>query len=456
VCSSDLLTVLIVLHHAAFAYLQFVGYEEVYFTQLDYMSLSTFLFHVGLAAVIIGLCAYWAFDFRRHTEKSLIDSLRIQRQLTHSKQNMAFAAEIARGNLTVAKSKEESDELGCSLIEMQEKLREAQEREKREKFMNIGLAEVSDILRKNVHSLQDLSDKVLAYLVKYLKANQGALFIADESETKNEQLTMTACYAYDKKKFLEKTIRPGQGLVGQTYLEKKTTYLKEIPQNYVAVTSGLGEATPGHLLIVPLIVNENIEGVLEVASFKEFSNDAIEFLERVGESIASMATSSKASTRTARLLEASKASEEELRATEEEMRQNNEELQAIQEELGRKEREQSSLFQAVQQSVGITELDTEGNITKINDKLAQHLGYRQEELVGKSYTELLSEKKGVKAVFQKLWNDILNNHQGNGAIQLKIKTGETSIVSVSGNYVAEHGMVILLHWIEEPDKVRAV
>jgi methyl-accepting chemotaxis protein len=449
------LTVLIVLHHAAFAYLQFVGYEEVYFTQLDYMSLSTFLFHVGLAAVIIGLCAYWAFDFRKHTEKALIDSLRIQRQLTHSKQNIAFAAEIARGNLTVAKSKEESDELGCSLIEMQEKLKEAQEREKREKFMNIGLAEVSDILRKNVHSLQDLSDKVLAYLVKYLKANQGALFIADDSETGNEQLTMTACYAYDKKKFLEKTIRPGQGLVGQTYLEKKTTYLKEVPQNYVTVTSGLGEATPGHLLIVPLIVNENIEGVLEVASFQEFSNDAIEFLERVGESIASMATSSKASTRTTRLLEASKASEEELRATEEEMRQNNEELQAIQEELGRKEREQSSLFQAVQQSVGITELDTEGNITKINDKLAQHLGYRQEVLVGKPYTELLSEKKEVKAVFQKLWNDILNDHRGNGAIQLKIKTGETSAVSVSGNYVAEHGMVVLLHWIEESAKVKA-
>lgn len=334
------ITLFIVIHHALFAYLQFTGYEEVYFTQLDYMPLRTFLFHVGLAAVIIALCAYWAFDFRQHTLGALMINLKIQDQLSHTDQNIAFATEIAKGNLEATMDWDNSDELGHSLINMQQKLKEGQQREHRERFMNVGLAEISDILRRHVDSLEELSNQVIAYLVRYLKANQGAIFIADDEENQPAQtLTMTACYAYNKKKYLNSTISVGQGLVGQTFLEKESIYLKQIPQDYINITSGLGEASPNSLLLIPLIVDETIEGVIEIASFKEFSQDDKLFLEKVGESIASIVMSTKSKVQMAQLLEASKMNEEELRNAEEETRQNMEELSATQEEMARKEKE---------------------------------------------------------------------------------------------------------------------
>src|SRR5690606_41854967 len=95
-------------------------------------------------------------------------------------------------------------------------------------------------------------------------------------------LELFGCYAYDKKRYVEKTIAPGQGLVGQTYLEKSTNYLTKIPPNYVNITSGLGEATPNCLVIVPLKFNDIVEGILEIASFKPFQQHEIEFLQKIG------------------------------------------------------------------------------------------------------------------------------------------------------------------------------
>jgi len=441
------ITLVIVAHHAAFAYLQFAGYEEVYFTQLDYMSLSTFFFHVGLAAVILGLCALWAFHFRQHTEEALLSNIKVQDQLVHSEQNMAFATEIAKGNLDAEQKREESNKLGCALIDMQEKLKDAQRREQRERFMNVGLAEIGDILRKNVNSLEDLSEKVLAHLVKYVGANQGAIFIADHDQEKNEQvLSMAACYAYDKKKFQEKAVRLGQGLVGQTFLEKKTTHLTKVPQDYVNITSGLGEATPGHLLVVPLIVNEHVEGIIELASFNDFSSDTIQFLEKVGESIASMVASSKASQHTARLLDETKTSEEELRAAEEEMRQNNEELQAIQEEISRKEQSQAALFQAVQQSIGTMEVGPDGSIVQVNDTLSRYLGYASGDLKGQAHERVIKQE----ATYAAFWQQLQVGNTNQASLQLQHKDSHTSTMAVSGNQVAGQDSIILLFWIETP------
>ncbi|MEQ9438265.1 MAG: GAF domain-containing protein [Cyclobacteriaceae bacterium] len=451
------LTISIVVHHAAFAYLQYIGYEEAYFTQLDYMSLSTFLFHVGLAAVILALCAYWAFDFHKRTVRSLLTNLKLQDQLSHTDQNIAFAAEIAKGDLSSNKDREEVDELGRSLIDMQEKLRDAKQREQREKFMNVGLAEISDILRKHVHSLEELSDHVITYLVKYLNANQGALFIANDIEDSNgeQTLTMTACYAYEKKKFLEKTIQAGQGLVGQTYLEKKSVHLTQLPQNYVSITSGLGETTPKSLLLVPLIVNETIEGVLEIASFYKFSEDAVAFLEKVGESIASMIASSKSSLSMSRLLEDAKSNTEELRATEEEIRQNNEELQAIQEEMARKEREQAAFLQAIQQSIGMVELNMSGQIEQINHILRQQLGYKQNELVGKPHTVLLGDGQTKGADYKSFWADITQGKLSQILLELRSKQGDTHTLAVSGNPMEDQQKIMLLCWLGTTPKVMA-
>ena len=144
-----------------------------------------------------------------------------------------------------------------------------------------------------------------------------------------------AAFAFDREKFIKKHVELGEGLVGTCALEKQTIYLTEIPQNYVQITSGLGGANPNSLLLVPLQIENDVLGVIEMASFSKFEKYKIEFVEKVAESIATTLKSVRVNTQTSELLERSQQQAEEMAAQEEEMRQNMEELQATQEESTR-------------------------------------------------------------------------------------------------------------------------
>ncbi len=209
-------------------------------------------------------------------------------------------------------------------------LEEAQTEEKRRQWVNEGLNQILQAIRQ-VENHESIFDELIVTTVKYLKANQGGLFVVDRHE-EDTHIRLATCYAYERKKFVTKTIAPGEGLIGQVFLEKQYTYLTDIPANYVRITSGLGEATPTALLIVPLIINEVVEGILEIASFQKFAEHEIEFLEKAGEVIASYIQSQRMMLETQQLLQQAREQSEELQATEEEMRQNMEEMQATHEQ----------------------------------------------------------------------------------------------------------------------------
>ena len=330
------LILLVVIHHGTFAYLQYSGMREIYFTQLDYMDLQAFLFHGGLAAIISGICGYWAYDLEKRTVQEALKTLLMQRQLSNMKNNIQFANEISKGNLSVDhKLLDDSDELGKSLLAMRKSLVESSQREQEEKYVTIGITKVGDIIRKNSDNVKNLADDFISGIVKYLGINQGGLFLHEE-EGSDEYLSLVACYAFERKKFLTKRIEIGQGLVGQCFLEKDIIYMTKVPDEYVHITSGLGEANPGCIMMMPLMTNETIVGVLELAAFKPFTNAQIELVKRAAENIASSIVSSRITERVKRLLEESQQQAEEMKAQEEEMRQNMEELQATQEEMARK------------------------------------------------------------------------------------------------------------------------
>jgi GAF domain-containing protein len=201
-----------------------------------------------------------------------------------------------------------------------------------------GLAEIGQILQANEDDMQIVYDRLISTVVTFMKVNQGGLYLVQDDEEK-VIIELKSCYAYDRKKFVEKLIEPGQGLIGQCYLEQEQILLKEVPTGYVTITSGLGESSPSSVLIVPLTLNDKVEAIIEVASFGQFESHHIDFLNQLGEGVASKVSTIKIDQRTKILLENSQTQGEELRAQEEEMRQNMEELQATQEEMSRKEQE---------------------------------------------------------------------------------------------------------------------
>ena len=234
-----------------------------------------------------------------------------------------------------ANSQQQAAATEQAMKENLEQLQVAQEEEKKRQWTNEGLTQVAQLVREH-NDLSALADKLLSSTIKYIGANQGGLFIVHRG-AEETTLGLAAAYAYERKKFIEKQIKPGEGLVGQAYLEQKCIYLKKVPERYVNITSGLGSAPPTALIIMPLQVNGEVEGVLELASFNPLSEHEINFLEKLGESVAVAVRNARINEQTRSLLEDTQQQAEEMRAAEEEMRQNMEELAATQEEMQRKE-----------------------------------------------------------------------------------------------------------------------
>jgi len=257
-------------------------------------------------------------------------------QLVDSMETISiFAANVGGGDFhSDFKVRGTEDRLGYALLDMRDNLQKVAEEDKKRNWANEGMAKFAEILRDTQQNIDEVSYSIISNLVKYLGANQGGLFILNEENVK-PTLELSAAYAYNKKKYLEKTVLVGQGLLGQAVLEKSMIYLTEIPNNYITITSGLGEANPTTLLIVPLQTNNSIYGVIEIASFTELKDYQMDFVQKLSESIAITISTVKSATKNNKLLEESQMFAELMRAQEEEMRQNMEELTTTQEEMRR-------------------------------------------------------------------------------------------------------------------------
>ncbi|HEY9008148.1 GAF domain-containing protein [Ohtaekwangia sp.] len=183
--------------------------------------------------------------------------------------------------------------LASKIIDLRDKLRTSKDNDAKLHWLNEGLTKLASILRTDQNDLNQLSYDTVCFLTKSIRYQQGSLFILNDDDPELKYLEMTACYAFNRKKYIHKQINPGQGLVGQAYLEGRSIILTTLPEGYTEITSGLGDATPGCLCIVPMIYNDTIVGVLEVAGFTPLAPHQLEFLEKCGEQVASAVLASK-------------------------------------------------------------------------------------------------------------------------------------------------------------------
>ncbi|MDJ1480638.1 GAF domain-containing protein [Cytophagaceae bacterium YF14B1] len=235
------------------------------------------------------------------------------------------------------------------LQKMQKRMKEVKKEDAQRNWTNEGLNFMGELLRKET-DLDTLTNAIISELVKYIGANQGGLFLLAGDDDK-PYLELKAAYAYNRKKYLHREVTIGEGLVGQAVLEKDYIYLTDIPQDYLKITSGLGMANPTCLLIMPMKVNENVQGVIELASFEKLESYKIAFIEKLAQQMASTIVSVRTNERTRQLLDDSQQQAEEMKSQEEEMRQNMEELAATQEEMFRKEQEYLNQIQELQDAL---------------------------------------------------------------------------------------------------------
>ena len=378
-----------------------------------------------------------------------------------------FADNIGQNKLDVAfDSLGEKDTLGISLLTMRTNLIQVAEDEKKRNWATEGLAKFGDILRSNNDGIDALANNIIAGLVKYLNANQGGLFVVNDSDKNDEHLELVACYAWNKKKYLHSRVDKGEGLVGQAWQEQDTLFITDVPKDFVRITSGLGDANPNAFLIVPLTVNDQTYGVVEIASFKQFEQFEVDFVQKLAESIASTLSTAKTNERTKVLLEQSQQQTEEMRAQEEEMRQNMEEMQATQEEMERKEGEMTRMMEQMQQqeeemrqnmeemeatqeemekqnaiiaesnantkgildgvnaTMATIEFSPDGFVITANDNFNAAMKTNLDDIKGVHHSEFLPVEIKNSPDYQTFWSDLSNGKDKKGIFKRKNANGE--------------------------------
>lgn len=300
----------------------------------------------------------------------------------------------------------EKDKLGLSVTGMKDKLQKLVSEDARRQWSSEGIARFGTILRENSDDLNILCDKLLKDLVRYIDANQGAVFLLNEESRDSKVLEMVSCYAWKRKKFLSKTIEIGEGLIGQAAIERETVFLTDVPDNFISITSGLGDANPRCILIVPMLFNDELFGVLEFASFRVYEKYEIQFVEELAEIIASTISRIRINKQTEKLLRDSQKLTEELRTQEEEMRQNLEEMNATQEEMQHREVERIGIFTAINNTIATVEFNMDGCIITANDMFLKMMNYTLEDIENK--TDRLFADKQNEPIEQhtKFWDEL--------------------------------------------------
>jgi PAS domain S-box-containing protein len=348
------------------------------------------------------------------------------------KSSAQFARLVGEGKFDATyKPASENDTLGLSLLNMRENLIENERKEKERNWIVRGVAEVAEILRMH-DTLDALGDDIIRFIIEKIGAVQGAFYIVNE-DTKEKLIEMRASFAYNRKKYLKKSFRFAEGLVGQAAAEKDFVLRTEIPEEYVTLTSGiLGDQKPNSILIVPLITNEEVYGVMEFAGLRKFDSSQVKFVQELSVILARTIFNIKVNERTRKLLSESQALSAELTEKQEVLRQNAEEMRATQEELQRSNIKLEEQIEEVNRTQNrmqlllenasevITIYEEDGKIRYISPSVETILGYNQKELQGQS--DLNRVHPNSLEVAKGLFDQLRENPNQKVTVQLEYKT----------------------------------
>ena len=244
------------------------------------------------------------------------------------------ATSVTRGDLSrqiAVEAQGELDELKNNLNQMIVNLKSTTEKNSEQDWLKTNLAKFSRMMQGQ-KDLQAVSKLIMSELTPLVSAHHGAFYIMDD-DNNTPVLKLIASYAYKERKHVGNRFNLGEGLVGQAALEKKPILLTNVPEDYIRISSGLGEAPPRNVLVLPVLFEGDVKAVIELASFLPFSQIHQLFLDQFAESVGVVINMIAANMRTAELLEQSQSLTLELQSQSEELRKQQEELKKSNAEL---------------------------------------------------------------------------------------------------------------------------
>ncbi|RYY88405.1 MAG: hybrid sensor histidine kinase/response regulator, partial [Chitinophagaceae bacterium] len=344
---------------------------------------------LGGQAVVPGASGIW----KNLTENvnQLAENLTIQVRAISE-----VALSVTKGDLTRlirVEAKGELEELKDTINQMIANLRETTLRNQEQDWLKSNLAKFTQMLQGQ-KDLATVTRRILSELAQVVNAQQGMFYILEQDENDQaKKLNLFSAYAYNEEISMQKEFALGQGLVGQCAVEKERILLTNVPKSYFKIGTGLGQAVPKNVIVLPVIFETEVKAVIELGSFETFSVTHLDFLGQLTESIGIVLNTIEANSRTESLLEQSQSLADELRRTNEELQDKAHLLVKQKEEVEAKNKEVEDARKSLEEKAEQLQLTSK---------------YKSEFLANMSH-ELRTPLNSLLILAQQLYE----NHEGN-------------------------------------------
>lgn len=407
---------------------------------LNYYLVNHFLFQINKihkysSALAIGHLSQ-SYDFHNDEFGQVLIKLNnLNQELRNVK---SFAQDVGQERFdTEIQVFHNSDDLGEALEGMRKSLRDIHDKEELRTWQLNGINSLAEVIRTSTREIESFCDIFLFNLIQYSNLNQGAIYLHNK---KKNVLEMKACFAFGRKKHINHQIELGHGVVGEVFRDGETMVMTDIPNNYIRIKTGLGEAPPKSLAVVPLKYQKEKLGVMELAAFHNYSETEIELFEQVSEIFTANLLNAINTNKTEDLLRSATEATQKLNAQEEELRQNAEELLAMREGLERRNQlleEELELFKAIVRNdqIPVVQTDFHGNILTSSAAFLRLLKDVEGDIHNVNILDVMPSLKSLYEDSETITvSNYLQTHR------LKLKSGEFMDVRTSVNRAKVHGI----------------
>ncbi|MDX6423984.1 MAG: hypothetical protein QOI67_1455, partial [Gaiellaceae bacterium] len=298
-------------------------------------------------------------------------------------------------------AKGEVSDLKDNVNQMISTLRDTTQRNAEQDWLNSNLARFGGMMQGQ-RDLKAVSKLIMSELTPLVSAHHGAFFVA-EGELHDAKLRLVSSYGYKQRKKVANEFKVGEALVGQSALEKQSILITDPPDDYIRIASALGEAVPRNIIVMPVLFEDDVMAVIELAAFHTFTAAQLTFMEQLAETIGVVLNTIQANMRTEELLDQSQSLAQELQSQSEELQTQQEELQQRNEELEETAatlRASEELLQQQQEELQQTNEELEEKARQLEEQNARIEIKNQEIELARSALEEKAEQLALSSKYK--------------------------------------------------------